>query len=148
MEKLDKVLQKEVNSNKKLSKNFIQFLRDRNNDCSLYDDILKGIENRVSQTEVTIRDYVFQICGKAIALIIAVNFGLVTGFLYSLPYGEVISIIAAVVMLSMCLLLGYRLLCLTMPVLAHNRVKNCKDSWLFLVCVNTGMSYKDYKSME
>lgn len=147
MEKLDKVLQKEVNSNKKLSKNFIQFLRDRNNDCSLYDDILKGIENRVSQTEVTIRDYVFQICGKEIALIIAVNLGLVTGFLYSLPYGEVILIIATVVMLSMCLLLGYRLLCLTMPVLAHNRVKNCKDSWLFLVYVNLGMSYKDYQKL-
>lgn len=145
MEKLDKVLQKEVNSNKKLSKNFIQFLRDRNNDCRLYDDDLKGIERRVSQTEVTIRDYVLQICGKAIALI---NLGLVTGLLYNLPYGKVISIIAAMVMLAMCLLLGYRLLCLTMPVLLYKRVKNCKDSWLFLVCVNTGMSYKDYKSME
>ena len=46
MEKLDKVLQKEVNSNKKLSKNFIQFLKDRNKDCKLYDDSIKGIENR------------------------------------------------------------------------------------------------------
>lgn len=147
MEKLDKVLQKEVNSNKKLSKNFIQFLRDRNNDCRLYDDALKGIESRVTSTEVSIRDYVLQIGGIEIALIIAVNLGLVTGLLYSLPYGEVISIIAAVVMLAMCLLLGYRLLCLTMPVLAHNRVKNCKDSWLFLVYVNLGMSYKDYLEM-
>lgn len=146
MEKLDKVLQKEVNSNKKLSKNFIQFLRDRNNDCRIYDDVLKGIESRVTSTEVTIRDYVLQIGGIAVAFIIAVNLGLVTGLL--LPYGEVISIIAAVVMLAMCLLLGYRLLCLTMPVLLYKRVKNCKDSWLFLVCVNTGMSYKDYKSME
>ena len=147
MEKLDKVLQKEVNSNKKLSKNFIQFLRDRNNDCRIYDDVLKGIESRVSSTEVTIRDYVLQIGGIAIALIIAVNLGLVTGLLYSLPYGEVISIIVAMLMLAMWLLLGYRLLCLTMPVLAHNRVKNCKDSWLFLVYVNLGMSYKDYQKL-
>lgn len=147
MEKLDKVLQKEVNSNKKLSKNFIQFLRDRNNDCRIYDDVLKGIESRVTSTEVTIRDYVLQIGGIAIALIIAVNLGLVTGLLYSLPYGEVISIIVAMLMLAMWLLLGYRLLCLTMPVLAHNRVKNCKDSWLFLVYVNLGMSYKDYQKL-
>lgn len=147
MEKLDKVLQKEVNSNKKLSKNFIQFLRDRNNDCRIYDDVLKGIESRVTSTEVTIRDYVLQIGGIAIALIIAVNLGLVTGLLYSLPYGEVISIIVAMLMLAMWLLLGYRLLCLTIPVLAHNRVKNCKDSWLFLVYVNLGMSYKDYQKL-
>lgn len=147
MEKLDKVLQKEVNSNKKLSKNFIQFLRDRNNDCRIYDDVLKGIESRVTSTEVTIRDYVLQIGGIAIALIIAVNLGLVTGLLYSLPYGEVISIIVVMLMLAMWLLLAYRLLCLTMPVLAHNRVKNCKDSWLFLVYVNLGMSYKDYQKL-
>lgn len=147
MEKLDKVLQKKVNSNKKLSKNFIQFLRDRNNDCRIYDDVLKGIESRVTSTEVTIRDYVLQIGGIAVALIIAVNLGLVTGLLYSLPYGEVISIIVAMLMLAMWLLLGYRLLCLTMPVLAHNRVKNCKDSWLFLVYVNLGMSYKDYQKL-
>lgn len=147
MEKLDKVLQKEVNSNKKLSKNFIQFLRDRNNDCRIYDDVLKGIESKVTSTEVTIRDYVLQIGGIAVALIIAVNLGLVTGLLYSLPYGEVISIIVAMLMLAMWLLLGYRLLCLTMPVLAHNRVKNCKDSWLFLVYVNLGMSYKDYQKL-
>lgn len=92
MEKIDKILIKEINSKRNHSKSFVRFVEDRNKDSEMYNDYLKEVYVRRNEMVDTFNpiNYVAHLVLLALVISIIAGILIVPGNLYNLPYGEMV----------------------------------------------------------
>lgn len=141
MEKIDRILTKHIQSGRRYSVDFYEFVEDRNKDVGLYDYFLetgkKGVEvyKIESALEIPGIDEAF------VVLVLAL--GWFTGMYYDF---SIIGMIAGVLVMIFALITAVRIAVSTMPFLGFKYACKTHDKKVTLLYIQSGLlDYKAYK---
>ena len=141
MEKIDRILTKQIQSGRRYSEDFYEFVEDRNKDVGLYDYFLetgkKGVEvyKIESALEIPGIDEAF------VVLVLAL--GWFTGMYYDF---SLIGMIAGVLVMIFALITAVRIAVSTMPFLGFKYACKIHDKKVTLLYIQSGLlDYKAYK---
>lgn len=141
MEKIDRILTEQIQSGRRYSEDFYEFVEDRNKDVGLYDYFLetgkKGVEvyKIESALEIPGIDEAF------VVLVLAL--GWFTGMYYDF---SIIGMIAGVLVMIFALITAVRIAVSTMPFLGFKYVCKTLDKKVTLLYIQSGLlDYKAYK---
>ena len=141
MEKIDRILTKHIQSGRRYSVDFYEFVEDRNKDVGLYDYFLetgkKGVEvyKIESALEIPGIDEAF------VVLVLAL--GWFTGMYYDF---SLIGMIAGVLVMIFALITAVRIAVSTMPFLGFKYACKTHDKKVTLLYIQSGLlDYKAYK---
>lgn len=141
MEKIDRLLTEHIQSGRRYSVDFYEFVEDRNKDVGLYDDFIKTGKKGIEVYKIESALEIPGIDEAFVVLVLAL--GWLTGMYYDF---SLIGMIAGVLVMIFALITAVRIAVSTMPFLGFKYACKTHDKKVTLLYIQSGLlDYKAYK---